>query len=93
MKTFLFSLYNQTTGHYSPPLLFETKEQAATTFINEVQAPNSDLFPIKHNLSIFCIGRFEHTSGKISPYLFKKLILKGTEVSALKPINSEKESN
>jgi len=80
MKTFLCSLYNSSTGHYSPPLLFETKEQAATTFVNEIQAPNSELFNIKDRLTIYAIGRYDYTSGKISPYLFKKLILNGSEV-------------
>lgn len=81
MKTFLCALYNETTGHYSPPMPFETKEQAVTMFINETTASESELFNIKDRLSIFCIGRYEHTSGKLHPYLFKKLLIKGTEVS------------
>lgn len=80
MKTFLCSMYNSTTGHYSMPLIFETKEQAVTVFINEIKAPNSELFNIKDTLSLFCVGRFEHTSGKLHPYLFKKLLIAGKEV-------------
>lgn len=80
MKTFLCALFNQSTGHYSPPLLFETKEQAMTSFINEIQNPKSEMANIKNNLRIFVLGRYDHTSGKMHPYLFKKLLISGTEV-------------
>ncbi|UYD39241.1 MAG: hypothetical protein [Wigfec virus K19_174] len=92
MKTYLCSLYNSTTGHYSAPLLFETKEQAVTSFSSEILAPQSELANIKDTLSIFCVGRYEHTSGKLSPYLFKKLLLKGSEILLPSP-STEKESN
>lgn len=91
MKTFLCCLYNSSTGHHSQPIPFETKEQAATTFVNEISAPNSELFNIKDSLSIFAIGRYEHTSGKLYPYLFKKLLLKGTEITVPQPVTPKGE--
>lgn len=72
-------------------MVFETKEQAATTFINEIQAPNSELANIKDTLSIFAIGEYEHKKGTIHPYLFgKKTILHGTEVTIQPNLSSAK---
>lgn len=81
MKTYVCALFNSTTGHYSPPLIFDTKENAMNSFVNEIRAPKSELANIKDRLSIFVIGRYEHTTGKLSPYLFKKLLMKGSEVN------------
>lgn len=81
MKTVLCCLYNKTTGHHSVPLVFETKEQAVTNFISEIQAPNSELANIKDTLSIYAIGTYEHTTGSISSHLKKKLLLHGKEVN------------
>lgn len=80
MKTFVVSLFNSHTGHYSPPLVFDTKEQAVNSFIGEIQNPQSEIANIKDRLTIFLIGRFDHQSGKIHSYIFKKLLIKGTEV-------------
>lgn len=91
MKTFLCVIYNSATGHHSPPLIFETKEQAMTTLIAEVQAPNSELANIKDQLSVHVIGRFDHKSGRVSPYLFKKLLISGSEITLTKS-STEKES-
>lgn len=82
MKTFITTLYNSQTGHHSPPMLFETKEQAVSTFIHEIQMPDSELLNIKDRLHIKVIGRFEHTTGRITPYLFPKLLISGAEVTA-----------
>lgn len=91
MKSIICTLYNKTTGHYSVPLVFENKEQAVSTFINEIQAPNSELANIKDTLSIFATGMFEHTSGTLHPFLFKRkqLLISGKEVT----LNTPKESN
>jgi len=72
-------------------MVFETKEQAVTTFINEIQAPNSELANIKDTLSIFATGEFEHKTGSLYPYPFKrkKLLLSGKEVQ----LTSQKEKN
>lgn len=86
MQTILCTLYNQTTGHYSFPLPFENKETAVSTFISEIQAPNSEMANIKDTLAIYSIGKFDHKTGLISTSSFKKkqLLLSGKEV-LLKP--------
>lgn len=89
MKTYLCCIYNSTTGHYSAPIPWDTLENAMNTFVSEIQSPNSEMANIKDRLTVFTIGRYEHTTGKISPYLFKKLLIKGTEVT-LTQLTSEK---
>ena len=63
-------------------MVFDTKEIAVTTFINEIKAPNSELANIKDTLEIYCTGQFDHKTGIIHPFLFRKkyLLLKGLEV-------------
>lgn len=82
MKSLLTCLVNSQTGHHSPPIMFETKEMAVTTFIHEVQTTNSELANIKDSLAIYAIGYFDHKTGKISQKLFnhKQLLISGSEV-------------
>ena len=74
MQTFLCAIFNKKTGHFSPPLLFNTKELAVSTFLTELAMPNSELAPLRDSLEIYCLGRYDVINGKIRPYLFKKLL-------------------
>lgn len=80
MKTYLCAMFNKNTGHFSPPLLFNTLEIAKDVFIKEIQMENSEIAQIKDALSIYAIGRYEVTSGKVTGYWSKKLILNGCDV-------------
>lgn len=82
MKTLLCCLHNTSTGHYSQPLIFETKEQAVTTFMNEIRADKSELANIKDTLSIYHVGHFDHKTGIPETLRFrrKKLLMHGKEV-------------
>lgn len=73
-------MFNKNTGQFSPPLLFNTLEIAKDVFIKEIQMENSEIARIKDSISIYAIGRYEVTSGKISGYWNKKLIIQGSDV-------------
>lgn len=87
MKSIICTLYNSTTGHHSPPIVFETKQQAITHFINEIQSPNSELANIKDTLTIYSIGDYDHKTGKVSQYFLNrlKLLITGKEVTLNTP--------
>lgn len=74
MQTFLCAIYNSKTGHFSPPLIFNSKEHAVTSFIAELNSEKSELKPLEDSLKLFCLGRYDVTSAKLNPYLFKKLL-------------------
>lgn len=73
MNTYLIAMYNTKTGHYTPPLLFETVEKATSHMIEELQS-SPELGAMRSYLKLFCIGRYDVTTAKIKPYLFKKLL-------------------
>lgn len=82
MITTVVTLFNKNTGHYSYPLIMENKEQAKSHFINEIQMPDSEMANIKDSLELYAVGTFDHKTGEIKGYYFKKseLLIKGSEV-------------
>lgn len=86
-KIYLCAMYNTTTERYSVPLAFQSPEEASESFHSELSRSN-DLRTIKDHIRIFCLGRYCTESANLKPYMFKKLILDGSQLE-LPPLSTD----